>query len=337
MASESGYSNQKKKGISQFKTIHSLGSDKFGTSVAGKSLFEKMPSASIVSSVDVDGLSGQVDYILVEITSHGAILGDILRIDAGDLINYEFDIVEIVDTDFFKIPAIVEASLVSGVIGSIMGWVTNKVNPDGSGIVSLAPAPAYFLKDAILEAVNLDTGTPANSVGLPINQLNADGTLFDPQVFTDLSLKLPATLGQKVTADALAVALSTEQEAKIDLLATEVTLASLEAKDFATETTLTDILGRLPDIGQQPLAASLSVGLAPEQEVLLSDISDSLIELKGKMAGSLVPDAHDEIVTTYVGATTAIDTVTYKLAAATVATLTMTYDGSDRLISVVRS
>ncbi len=79
--------------------------------------------------------------------------------------------------------------------------------------------------------------------------------------------------------------------------ASQVSLASIAAEDFATQTTL----------------AALSA----------------------KSAGSLAPVAHDEVVTTYVGATSKIDTVTYKLASATVKTLTFSYDGSDRLTGVV--
>lgn len=57
----------------------------------------------------------------------------------------------------------------------------------------------------------------------------------------------------------------------------------------------------------------------------------------GKTAAGFVPEKFDETVLTYVGATTNIDTVTYKLATVTVATLTLTYDGSDRLTGVVKS
>jgi hypothetical protein len=295
MASESGYSNQKKKGLSQFKTIHSLGSDKFGTSVASKALFEKMPSANIVSSVDVDGANGQAEYILVGLPSHGAILGDILRIDAGDLINHEFDIVEIVDTDFFKIPAIVEASLVSGVIGSIMGWVTNKANADGSQIVTVtlpgaateakqddqitqidvvtgtddAVAPSqHFMSGAKVQTYSdhenelITVGAAGDSSSLQISPIGAlytadnythqylqgitsinsgistkIGSVTEVAPITDISSSglngrlqriaqrltsliglLPLGLGQTTSSASLAVVLSTEQEAKIDLL-----------------------------------------------------------------------------------------------------------------------
>lgn len=60
----------------------------------------------------------------------------------------------------------------------------------------------------------------------------------------------------------------------------------------------------------------------------------------GKSASALVSQAYDYIATTYVGATTKVDTVVYKSGGSggtTVATLTMGYDGSDRLTSVTRT
>lgn len=62
--------------------------------------------------------------------------------------------------------------------------------------------------------------------------------------------------------------------------------------------------------------------------------------ITSKLSGSLVPVAFDEIDMTYVAAgpgTGQVATAVYKLASATVKTLTMSYDGSDRLISVVAS
>ena len=59
MASESGFSNQLKKGSSQFKTIQSLGGNKFGQSVASKALYEKVASAEIINASEVIGDSGQ--------------------------------------------------------------------------------------------------------------------------------------------------------------------------------------------------------------------------------------------------------------------------------------
>jgi hypothetical protein len=59
-----------------------------------------------------------------------------------------------------------------------------------------------------------------------------------------------------------------------------------------------------------------------------------------RLSGSLVPAAYDEIDLTYVASGAGvgqIETAVYKLASATVATLTLSYDGSDRLSSVVKS
>lgn len=57
-------------------------------------------------------------------------------------------------------------------------------------------------------------------------------------------------------------------------------------------------------------------------------------------ASALVTEAHDYVEITYVGITTNINTTVYKLGGAAgtvVATLTMAYDGSNRLTSVTRS
>lgn len=56
-----------------------------------------------------------------------------------------------------------------------------------------------------------------------------------------------------------------------------------------------------------------------------------------RVTNQLVPVNFDELVISYVGATTDISSVVYKLASATVATITLSYDGSNRLIGVVRS
>ena len=190
MASESGFSNQLKKGTSQFKTIHSVGGNKFGQSVANKALYEKLATSTINSATDVDGLNGQIEFQIINMPGHGALIGDVLRIDAGDATNYEFDILEIVDADNFKILALVDSGLLSGVSASIMGWVTAKVNQDGSSIISTAPTAVAFNKDAVLTEVNLDTTVIANSAGLPVTTLNLDGSVFDPAaVFGALALE----------------------------------------------------------------------------------------------------------------------------------------------------
>jgi hypothetical protein len=58
------------------------------------------------------------------------------------------------------------------------------------------------------------------------------------------------------------------------------------------------------------------------------------------LSGSLVPSEYDEIALTYVTAGNGIgeiETVTYKYASSPVATLTLSYDGTNKLVNVVRS
>jgi len=58
------------------------------------------------------------------------------------------------------------------------------------------------------------------------------------------------------------------------------------------------------------------------------------------IGGSLVPDLYDEIDLTYVTVGNGIgqiETATYKLSTLNIATLTLTYDSSNRIIKVVRS
>lgn len=160
MASESGYSNQKKLGPAQFKTIQPLGSNKFGASVASKALYEKTAQDAIVVS-PILGATGQVEFLNVFYTGNAAIVDDVLRITSGTYINLELEIVKIIDVDNFYITPTVEWTDISGENAIIMAWVTNKANSDGSQIVVLPPivgAATEAKQDTqILEAISTNT------------------------------------------------------------------------------------------------------------------------------------------------------------------------------------
>jgi hypothetical protein len=127
--------------------------------------------------------------------------------------------------------------------------------------------------------------------------------------------------------------------------ATQTTLASLEAKDFATQTTLAALLVELAlkaDLTEtQPVSQSsqpLPTGAATETTLAAADAK--LNDLNARLGGSLAPVEHDELEITYVAAGNGageIETVVYKLATATVNTLTLSYDASNRLTGVVKS
>lgn len=68
--------------------------------------------------------------------------------------------------------------------------------------------------------------------------------------------------------------------------------------------------------------------------------SGDLAQRVAVIGGNLVPSEYNEIELTYVTAGNGIgeiETVTYKYSGSTVAVLTLSYDGTSRLINVVRS
>ena len=78
-------------------------------------------------------------------------------------------------------------------------------------------------------------------------------------------------------------------------------------------------------------------------ELTLDAVLTQLEDLNARVAGSLVPETFDYLAITYVASGNGvgeIETVVYKTGGAggaTVATLTLAYDGSNRLSSTTRS
>ena len=55
------------------------------------------------------------------------------------------------------------------------------------------------------------------------------------------------------------------------------------------------------------------------------------------IGGKLVPEKYDDIQLTYLGATDNVETATYFLGTTEICTLTLTYDGSNRVTRVQRT
>lgn len=124
----------------------------------------------------------------------------------------------------------------------------------------------------------------------------------------------------------------------------------LPVTDAAAEASLASIDGKTPTEGQKTMAGSSPVVIASDQSAFPvtanagTNLNTSALSLQStqlvfsnKSASSFINSPFDETVITYVGATTNIATVVYKLASVTVNTLTLTYDGSNRLIDVLKS
>lgn len=137
----------------------------------------------------------------------------------------------------------------------------------------------------------------------------------------------------------------------VTLSSIDTSLNNIEATDFATEAKQDTQITELQSINteldtQSTTLSSIDTSLNNIEavdfatETSLSAAASDLVDLNARLAGALVPETHDYIDITYVGATTDINTVVYKTGGSggtTVATLTMGYDGSNRLTSVTRS
>lgn len=78
---------------------------------------------------------------------------------------------------------------------------------------------------------------------------------------------------------------------------------------------------------------------APQIAREVFDSESESIKVKS-VGGSLVPNVYDSIALTYVASGNGvgeIETATYKLSGTTIATLTLSYDSSNRLVNVVKT
>lgn len=227
---------------------------------------------------------------------------------------------------------------------------------DGTNLTSVSAIGELAVEDA-------DTHTKLDSL---LTELQAKADLTETQPVSVASLPLPtgaateATLssidGKDFATQTTLAALLTELQAKADLTetqpvsvaslplptgsATEATLSSIDGKDFATQTTLSSLEGK--DFATQTTLASLEGKDFATQTTLAAQAAD-IGTLEDRLAGALIPEAHDYIALTYVAAGNGageIETVTYKTGGAggsTVGTLTLGYDGSDRLSTITKS
>ena len=202
------------------------------------------------------------------------------------------------------------------------------INPSSSG-------PVQFVKDGVVETVNQDTTVPANSIPLPVTVLDASGIPTDVARESKQDVQIVEAISTNTKLETV-IAEQLDQTAELVDINSE--LDSIAAIDFATETTLDALNTKVVavDTGAVVVASSaLPTGASTLAEQQTQ--STALAALNTRMAGSLAPVAHDEIEQTYVGATTDLNTVIYKLGGVTVRTLTFSYDGQGRLDGVVAS
>lgn len=176
MASESGFSTQVKYGDAQHKTIHNLGSQRYGTAVSTKALSEISAVPLSITGVAVDPKDAKTYFL--EVAGHGTRKGDVIRFMSGSLVDYELEVVEAVDASIIKILN-VGAVLVGDTVKP-MRWVTSKSDREGN--LNFSPGPTTYIKEGASVVVTEDSTTPANTKALP-----ALATIYKDGVQTPLS------------------------------------------------------------------------------------------------------------------------------------------------------
>ncbi len=156
--------------------------------------------------------------------------------------------------------------------------------------------------------------------------------------------------GQKTMANSSPVVIASDQSAvpvsgpltDAQLRATPVPVSissgitnPLPVTDAAAEASLASIDAKLTN--PLPISGTVTANAGTNLNTSALSLEATQLAFSAKSASAFINNPFDETVITYVGASTNIATVVYKLASATVNTLTLTYDGSNRLIDVVKT
>jgi hypothetical protein len=278
MPTENGYSNQKKLGTAQFKTVNDLGSGRHGTAVSSKALYDISAAQTIASVTPVVNSNGQIYAYDIELTAHGVTQDSgVLKFTSGALTGWEVQIESVQDVDTLRILAITPSAPTTAMDAKPMGWVTSKADSDGN--LNFSPGPLQFIRDGLAEeieedtansadnrglpslamfykdgnqvSVNIDSVTPANNRPLPVEIAGTSGTVTINA--GDLSVSIVSTNDSVAVGDAatgLTANVTTnatssleelhirDDDANTTLTAIAADIALIEAKDFATQTTL---------------------------------------------------------------------------------------------------
>ena len=270
MPTEQGYNNQKKLGKAQFKTIHALGSDSYGPKVAQACLYEKKAASAIVSVDTIYSASGTPEFYEIEITAHGASVGDVMRMTSGNADAFNFEIQKIISANKFYIlplatPAVADTA-------EILGWTITKTTKDGTTIVTVSAAPVQFVKNGVDTEVEEDTVDQTNSEALPTALIdNVSGQKMQ-------ILDNPNTVRQELQVhDEEQLQFLGTIDSSLSAMAQIVKDVNTVAPTFAALMGMQEGLNMVAvKAGQRASANSLATVLSTEQELILSNIKTNL-------------------------------------------------------------
>jgi hypothetical protein len=198
-----GYTNDKAQGKTRYATLHGVGSGKTAQNTISKGAVERTASPQTIVSVTARVDRNKHPEFIVEITGHGAKVGDVLRFDTGPAAEHELDIIEVIDANNVVVQAVAGVTPAATNTATVLYFKSARIDDTGSVVVNTGPV--QFLQDGSPVDVEEDTAVPANTIPLPVAQkfaplgyasLSLSGV--DDGAYTELMASVGATKVKKV-------------------------------------------------------------------------------------------------------------------------------------------
>lgn len=196
----------------EFVTVQPVDQYKYGLDIT-KNAFrvgsDTVPRTAAANTGNIEGMTWIYD------TANPAKKGDFIRFETGSNAGLEVAIVK-VETNRFLLAALLNSAPVAGDTYYIMRYSTQRVNTDGTSIVSIAPAPIEFVKTGVNTQVTWDQNDPNNTTPLPIRIFDINGEIFDTTTWLNIQdatnsiyTILGNAQGQRPVADSFSVVTAT--------------------------------------------------------------------------------------------------------------------------------
>lgn len=195
---------------------------------------DSVPRTAGAATGNVNQSGGTV----IEDTATPAKKGDFVRFETGNAQYLEIPI-DSVSTNQIVLAAKLPSHLLpaAGDTFYIMRFATQRTDESGAQIVTVEQGPIRFTKDGLSTEVSQDTGTPSNSVPLPVQLYGAAGqiniTAGDINVQT--THQGPNYDSQRIGDGTTELGITANNEAKTHDAEVLAKLTDIEAIDFATE------------------------------------------------------------------------------------------------------
>jgi len=305
--SNKGYPSQEKNDRllpAQFATVQPTAEKRHGLDVNANMYHQIINDGDLIDAVltDKEGVYG------LNVDTHGALKGHLVRFRTGNSQYREIKIQEIVDVDNFTLAeTITDNAPVATDEVDILRPTQPRCNDEGD--IVLTSGPLLFTLDGADQAVTEDTGVPGNNRPLPVKLTDVTGdiniTAGDLNVQLSHAGATPDSVQIGDGAETLAINASNEAtvndaDANTKLTAiqtaveiidnaiagTEMQVDLVDLGGAATEVTLAALEAKLGALGQAASAGSAPVVLSTEQEVILTAIQTAVEVIDNAIAGA---------------------------------------------------